>query len=319
MSILLNAQELKQQASLVLLLHHLGYEPVPHRGRENMYRSMLREGDRTPSFCVNDDLGVWFDHGTGQGGNIIDFGLAYWKDLGFKEVVSKIQEVLSLKPTVIPLPIPTGNRPRSAVKIPQYVVEQVKPIGTHPAITGYLKSRGIWEVGKKFLSEVYYYVEDNKGLRKHFFAAGWQNELSGWEVRNKYFKGCLGNKAISFFPGHEKKAAVFEGFINYLSWRVENPLADHSVIVLNSLSLLRAGIGKSKAYSTLDVFFDRDAPGLTATKDFIKALPYATDRSGMYSGFNDYNDKLINGLNLVVVENRSAVDFYAKETTQFHR
>ncbi|WP_345952973.1 hypothetical protein [Mucilaginibacter sp. PAMB04168] len=319
MSNLLNAQELKQQASLVTLLRHLGYEPIPHRGKENMYNSMLREGDRVPSFCVNDDLGVWFDHGTGKGGNIIDFGLAYWKDLGFKEVVHKIQQVLSIKPVEPHSAALTGSRPRSAVQIPNYVVEQIKPIGTHPAITGYLKSRGVWDVGKKCLSEVYYYVEDSKGIRKHFFAAGWQNEMSGWEVRNKYFKGCLGSKAITFISGHEKKAVVFEGFINYLSWKLEHPLADHSVIVLNSLSRLNAGIGKAKAFSTLDIYFDRDNPGLLASREFIKSLPYATDRSGTYSGFNDYNDKITDALNLVVVEQRQATDCYSKSQVQIHR
>lgn len=319
MSNLLNAQELKQEASIVDLLRHLGYEPVPRRGKEIMYHSMLRDNDQVPSFCVNDDLGVWFDHGTGKGGNIIDFGLAYWKGLGFKEVVSKIQQVLSLKPAETRSAAPTGSRPRSAVKIPNYVVEQVKPIGTHPAVTGYLKSRGIWEVARKCLSEVYYYMEDSKGLRKHFFAAGWQNELSAWEVRNKYFKGCLGHKAITFLPNHEKKAVIFEGFINYLSWKLENPLADHSVIVLNSLSILGAGIAKSKSFSSLDVFFDRDNPGLLATKEFIKALPYATDRSKVYEGFNDYNDKVTDSLNLVVVEERHPVDFYSRPQVQFHR
>jgi hypothetical protein len=315
----LNAQELKQQASLVTLLHHLGYVPVPHRGREAVYHSMLREGDRTPSFSVNDDLGVWFDHGIGKGGNIIDFGLAYWPDLDFKEVVVKIQQVLLLRPAEPQQNRVNSTRRRRAVKIPNYVVEQIKPIGTHPAVTGYLKSRGVWDVAKKGLSEVYYYVEDEKGLQKHFFAAGWQNELSGWEVRNKYFKGCLGNKAITFIDGHEKKAVVFEGFTNYLSWRHENPLADHSVIVLNSLSLMKAGVAKAKAFSTLDIYFDRDAPGLLATKEFIKALPYATDRSAIYSGFNDYNDKITDRLDRVVAGERRDVDFHAKEHAHFHR
>ena len=54
------------------------------------------------------------------------------------------------------------------------------------------------------------------------FAAGWLNEAGGWEVRNKYFKGCLGQKAISFIPGHQKELCVFEGYINYLSWKTEN-------------------------------------------------------------------------------------------------
>src|ERR1700744_2894311 len=277
---LLTAKELKEQASIVDLLDRLGFRPVPKRGREKMYVSMLRDNDSQPSLSVNDELGVWFDHGTGKGGNIIDFGLAYWKNLKFNEVVAKLQDTCSISPGEQRV-----SRPRRAVRLPNYIVHEVKSIGTHPAITNYLKSRGIFDVARKCLSEVYYYFEDDKGNRKHFFAAGWQNENAGWEVRNKYFKGCMGHKAITFIQGHSKKAVVFEGFINYLSWRLENPGADHSVIVLNSLSLLQAGIGKAKLFSEIDVYFDRDKQGHAATRDFIKALPYSTDRSSAYEGF----------------------------------
>jgi len=187
MSELLTAKELKEQASLVDLLNRLGYQPVPKRGREKMYISMLRDNDTNPSFSVNDELGVWFDHGAGKGGNIIDFGLAYWKHLSFSEVVKKIQDVCSL-----PAAEPRPRRPRNASKV-YHVVERVKPLGVHPAITDYLKSRGVFDVAKFYLSEVYYYVEDDNEVRKHYFAAGWLNENNTWEVRNRYFKGCMGH------------------------------------------------------------------------------------------------------------------------------
>ncbi|MBS7565551.1 toprim domain-containing protein [Mucilaginibacter sp. Bleaf8] len=289
MSTILNAKELKESASIVELLRHLGYVPIPKRGRDAMYISMLRDDDRTPSFSVNDDLGVWFDHGTGKGGNIIDFGVAYWKTLTFHEVVRKIQEVLALEPA---RPVSAAPKPPVAVKKPHYVVHQVKKLGTHPAITSYLKSRGVFDIAKKFLSEVYYYIENEEGERKPYFAAGWLNEANAWEVRNRYFKGCMGHKSITVIPGHAKSAVVFEGYLDFLSWKTEHPDADHTVIVLNSLSLLHQGINKAKMFASLDVFFDLDRPGRLATKEFIKALPYATDRSAVYEGFNDYNDKL---------------------------
>jgi hypothetical protein len=285
---LLTAKELKDQASLVDFLSRLGHQPARKYGRERIYYSILREDDTRPSLSVNDELGVWFDHGTRKGGNIVDLGLALWKHLSFQEVVQKIQEVCLIS---------TGDkkppRPRIAVRVPNYIVQDIKEIGTHPAINDYLKSRQIFEQAKLMLKEIYYFVVDYKGEKKQFFAAGWKNEKGAWEVRNRYFKGCLGHKAISFIPGHQKKAALFEGFINFLSWRAENPNADHSIIVLNTIGLLDSGIEKAKAFSLLDVFFDRDQPGYQATKDLLKALPYATDRSGVYEGYNDYNDKLV--------------------------
>jgi hypothetical protein len=283
----LKAKELKEQASLVDLLTQLGFKPVRKSGKEHIYRSMLREDDRTPSFTVDDQLGAWFDHGTRKGGNIIDFGLAFWKHLSFAEVVDKIQDVIAIAP------VQRTFRPRKAVKIPHYIVEQVKNLGTHPAITDYLKSRGVFEIASGHISEVYYYVEDEKGLKKHFFAAGWQNENGSWEVRNKYFKGCLGHKGITFIQGNQKKLAVFEGFINYLSWKSENPSADHSILILNTLTMLVAGIAKAKEFSFIDIYLDRDNAGHKAAKEFLAALPYATDRSTAYLGFNDYNDKLV--------------------------
>ena len=288
MSKLLNAREVKEQTSLVELLSRLGYEPLPRRGREKTYKSMLRDDDTSPSFSVNDELGVWFDHGLGKGGNIIDFGLLFWKHLSFNEVVEKISEVIGSVS-----PVETAMRPRRKMRQAVYNIKATKPLGTNPAITAYLQKRGIFEMAKGCMNEVYYTIEDDKGQHKDFFAAGWLNEAGGWEVRNKYFKGCLGQKAISFIPGHEKDLCVFEGYINYLSWKTENLALGPSIIVLNTLALLSDGIAKAKGFSTIDVYLDRDEPGYRATAEFMKALPYATDRSKAYLGFNDFNDKLV--------------------------
>lgn len=309
-----SAREIREQVSIVDLLARLGYKPLPRHGREKVYISMIRDNDTSPSFSVNDDLGVWFDHGLRKGGNVIDFGLAYWKDLDFNQVVEKIRSVCMVEPDV-----KRTGRPRKPVKVPNYIVEQVKDIGTHPAITGYLKSRGIFEQAKQYLCEVYYFVEDEKGQRKNYFAAGWQNENKGWEVRNKYFKGCHGSKAITFIQGHQKNVCVFEGSINFLSWRLENPHRDDSIIVLNSLTLLQQGIERAKAFSAIDIYFDRDKGGLTATKDFIKALPYATDRSSVYDGFNDYNDKIKEQLKDASAQETRGTDFFASVKVPFSR
>ncbi|MEZ2338400.1 hypothetical protein AB6735_22320 [Mucilaginibacter sp. RCC_168] len=314
MANLLTEKELKEQGSIVDLLSGLGYQPIPKRGRERMYYSMLRGGNTEPSFSVNDDLGVWFDHGACRGGNIIDFGLAYWKHLGLNEVVKKIQDVCSLE---------TGearvSRPKKIIKCPNHIVQLVKPLGTHPAITEYLKDRGVFEIAKNYLSEVYYFVEDENNVRKRYFAAGWQNESKSWEVRNRYFKGCMGHKAITFIPGHNKRAVIFEGFLNFLSWRLENPNDDHSAIVLNTLTLLQQAINRAKAFSSLDVYFDRNRTGALATRVFLKALPYATDRSRIYEGFNDYNDKIKVQLKKAVSESKKKSVFFSGVKVPFER
>ena len=292
----INARDLKDQVSLVDLLARLGYQPCRKSGQEHMYLSMLRDSDTTPSFAVNDKLGCWYDHGEGKGGNIIDFGLRYWKGASFREVLEKINHVLGGN-----LPdqsfMDKPRRKRLAVKEPHYQVLEVQELGHNAAISGYLQSRGIWPQAVGRLKEVYYYVEDSKKNRKHFFAAGWQNELGAWEVRNLRFKGCLGHKAISFIPGDANRLAIFEGFIDYLSWLSEHPMADESVLILNSIALIQSGIRKARDFNQIALYLDNDTPGRNATVAFQQALPQAIDRSPVYEGYNDYNDKLIAGLN----------------------
>ena len=291
MATILTAKEVKEKISIVNLLDRLGYQPVPKKGREQMYISMLRDNDSNPSLSVNDELGFWYDHGTGKGGNIIDFGLAYWHNLQFAEVIRKIQEVCYHDAAILHEPVqrPALIRERQPKN---YAVTDIKRLGTHPAITVYLRSRGIFDQARQHLSEVYYYIENDAGMRQHYFAAGWQNQNEGWEVRNKFFKGCIGPKGLSTIPGDPKKLAVFEGYLDFLSWRKEQPDSASSVVVLNTLTLLTPSIEHSKSFSSIDIYFDRDPQGTMATAGLIKALPYATDRSSAFQGFKDYNDKI---------------------------
>ena len=295
----IQAREIKDTVSIVDLLSRLGYEPVKIHGQESKYFSMLHT-ETIPSFYVKDQLGVWYDQGLGKGGTIIDFGLAYWS-LPFQETLEKIVQVCGTNLPLVNYDRQENARKRSAVKIPHYEIEDIKPLGNNPQITDYLNYRGIWQSAQNRIQEVYYFVEDQKKQRKYFFATGWQNELGSWEVRNKYFKGCLGHKAISFIAGDENRLAVFEGYLNYLSWLTENPQATDSVIVLNSVALLPMGIKKAREFSEVDIYFDRDKTGHNATLELIKALPQAVDRSAIYDGHKDYNEKLCADLKLQAI------------------
>jgi Toprim-like len=288
----LNAADIKEQVSLVDLLTRLGYNAQRRSGKERMYLSMLRDSDTKPSFTVNDDLNVWYDHGAGKGGNIIDFALAYWPGLEFADVLDKIR--ITCQQEIIPLKADAErtSRRRHAVKIPHFKVEEVKELGNNPAITAYLQSRCVWNAAQGKLKEVYYYVKDEKQVRKSFFAAGWQNEFGSWEVRNKYFKSCIGQKGITFYAGDPGRLAVFEGYLDYLSWTMNMPDDGSSVLVLNSLSLLELAIWKANSFPEVGLFFDRDKAGQGASLIFKAACPQAIDRSVCYEGFKDYNDKI---------------------------
>lgn len=289
----LNASEIKEQVSMEDLLSKLGYQPVKKSGGESFYLSMLRDSDTKPSFCVNNRLNVWYDHGLGKGGNVIDFGLAFWNPSSFSSVLQKISDLSNVtsQPSV-KRELDLNSRSRSPVKIPNYKIEDIKSLGNNDAITGYLQYRGVWDVADKNLNEVYYYVEDDKKNRKQFFAAGWENENGGWEVRNKYFKGCLGSKGMTFIPGLSCDLMVFEGYMNYLSWLSEHRNSKPCILVLNSLSFLQAAIRRMHQFDGITVFFDHDQSGYLAKEQFLAAVPSAKNGSYIYEGYNDYNDKI---------------------------
>lgn len=289
----ISATEIRDEVSLVDLLTRLGYEPKRHSGKELLYVSMLRDSDTSPSFCVNGELNVWFDHGTGKGGNIIDFGLAYWPRLTFPEVLQKIAEVCAADKIACEPLRSRVEKPRLAVKLPNYKIEHIGELPFDGPIASYLKARGIFEEGKECLREIFYYVEDEKKVRKHFQAAGWQNENGGWEVRTKHFKGCLGRKGLTIIERDENKLSVFEGFMDYLSWKKDNPEEKDSTIILNGVGFLDAAIKRARNYELINLYFDLDKAGRAANKAFTEAHSNAIDRSSAYIGYHDYNEKHI--------------------------
>lgn len=282
----LKAKDIKENYSLADFLDRLGCGPPKRVRNELVYLSPIRNSDTTPSFSVNDKQGTWYDFGEGRGGNIIDLGLLLWPNIPFSKV---LENIVSHHGAL------TGNYKRQLQidKEPKYEILDVKELGSNAAIMNYLESRGIASVAEGRLKEIYYYVEDENKKQNKFFAAGWQNETGAWEIRNLNFKGSLGHKGISFIPNSEKRLSVFEGFFDYLSWLTENKFAPDSVLVLNSTSLLPAGIAKARNFSQVDIYFDHDQTGRNATSNFAAEIPWAVDRSAVYAGYNDYNQLIV--------------------------
>ncbi|RYZ25137.1 MAG: DNA primase, partial [Chitinophagaceae bacterium] len=65
-----------RRIDLVDYLQHLGYTPQRVRGREYWYLSPLRV-ENNASFKVDRQRNIWYDHGLGWGGTMIDFGLHF--------------------------------------------------------------------------------------------------------------------------------------------------------------------------------------------------------------------------------------------------
>jgi hypothetical protein len=286
--------------SIVDFLARLGHHPVKKTGKEHFYHSMLRDTKKnTPSFAVWDAGNVWKDWGganaTGiyQGG-IVQLGMAYWPELSFVEILNKIQEVCNMDIAMIPEYVP----PKVYAPDPEpgsfeWELVNIKELGNNFVLGQYLHSRGIFDEAKRQgVKEVYYKRKNNVENPTVFYAVGWQNELGSWEYANaKGFKSCIGPKGVSVIPGNSDHVAVFEGYMDFLTWRKlhqETP----TIIVLNAITLLGRAIEKIKTFPTVDVYCDNDDPGRKCTASLIKEAPQAVDRAYLYNGYNDYNDLL---------------------------
>ena len=138
-------------------------------------------------------------------------------------------------------------------------------------------------------SEVHYRVAN-----KFYFAIGFRNDAGGWELRNRYFKGCT-SKAPTTRRGDYPSCLVFEGFMDYLSFLTlkRNPAPPHNIAVLNSVTNL------VKSRSVHRVARTGSIPTSTTTRrgerrppKLKEACRNLSDQSVHYRLHNDLNDYL---------------------------
>ena len=160
----------------------------------------------------------------------------------------------------------------------------------HPKLLLYLSERGLQPSDvSPFLSEVYYKVSE-----KCFFALGSPNDAGGWELRNPYFKGCFAPKAISTIKGTDShRLQLFEGFMDFLSWRKLHPEVQADSIILNSLTLLPKLIPSLHPYPIIESLLDNDEAGDRATKQLFNAGLPVKDMRACYAPYKDINEYLI--------------------------
>ena len=69
--------EQANQMNLVDYLYTLGFNPSKIRNDDHWYLSPFRN-EKDASFKVNKTKNVWYDHGIGKGGNLVDFATEYY-------------------------------------------------------------------------------------------------------------------------------------------------------------------------------------------------------------------------------------------------
>lgn len=163
----------------------------------------------------------------------------------------------------------------------------------HPALIGYLVSRGIVpSVAAAFCREVRYEVNG-----RAFFAVGFRNDAGGWELRSERFKGGSSPKHITTLDNRSDTVIAFEGFMDFLAYlSLKHPERLRiDAAVLNSVVNLPKAIPFLSRHPVIHAFFDNDEAGRKTTSDLIRLCPRSEviDQSSFYSGHKDVNDYLI--------------------------
>lgn len=283
--------------SIRLFLARRGIQPKYERNGYGMYLSPLRD-EHTPSFKVDYVQNLWYDFGLGEGGTLLTLVMRLER-CDSREAIRRLQNGekrnagVSLSPDIYERPVAGGAS--SAVRpaaVPALRILSDAPL-RHPALVGYLASRGIVpSVAAAFCREVRYEVNG-----RAFFAVGFRNDAGGWELRSERFKGGSSPKHITTLDNRSDTVIAFEGFMDFLAYlSLKHPERLRiDAAVLNSVVNLPKAIPFLSRHPVIHAFFDNDEAGRKTTSDLIRLCPRSEviDQSSFYSGHKDVNDYLI--------------------------
>ncbi len=291
--------EKANQIDLVDYLYSLGYHPEKIRNNDYWYLSPFRN-EKEASFKVNSQKNVWYNHGLGKGGNLVDFAVQYFH-CNISEALKKISSFHQQKNVLNHAEKMSFNRQQNllvnggsdATETAIKIIAAKQPI-TDFCLCRYLKKRRINQhVANKYCGEVSF--ELNGRIYK---AIGFKNTASGYELRNEYFKGSSSPKYVSYF--NNKKAnsiTVFEGFFDFLSYQTINQNQEQKLtnfLVLNSLSFFERSLLLMEKHDKIHLYLDRDEAGRKYTKLALERSQKVIDESSLYKGYKDLNDWVMN-------------------------
>lgn len=286
-----------RQIDLVEYLQLQGYQPQQIRQNNYWYLSPFRE-EKTASFKVNRKLNLWYDFGTGKGGDMIDFGVLF-HHCTIPELLEKLaQNNLSFQQHLCL----QNARQNTAEKGSTNSIEKdaageekiniVKSIPLNNFfLLRYLHERRIpLDIAKNFCEEINFKIRD-----RNYYAIGFKNDADGYELRSRFFKLSSAPKTITTVENNASAVCIFEGFFSFLSYvsinqKQEQPLTNF--LILNSLSFFEKSRAHLEKHEQIHLFLDRDKAGLLQTEKALKQSKQYRDESHLYKGYKDLNDWL---------------------------
>lgn len=266
-------------------LARLGHEPVRRSGNELWYRAPYRS-ERTSSFRVNVEKQVWFDFGLGKGGDIFNLAGEFIQSGDFMAQAKFIAEAVKA-------PLPDIGTPSFRPKTLEPCFEDVEIMPLrYVALTSYLAQRGIpFSVASRYCCQLDYFVH-----KKKYFAVGFENVAGGYEIRSRYFKGCVPPKDVSLI--REKGSPsdgcnVFEGFMDFLSAGTLGIGKGNDHLVLNSVANVKKAMKHLDGYRLIDCYLDHDEAGQRTFEALRNRYgDKVADRSDIYKECKDLNEYL---------------------------
>lgn len=273
------------QIDLVDYLFSKGFSPAKIKGENYWYLSPLRS-ERTASFKVNKRENVWYDHGIGKGGKLVDFVCLYLNC----DIPTALQTISGSKLSAnisIPKPFNSAVYPDDGA----IQVLSIKNTIVNPTLISYLKQRNIAkDVANKFCNEILY-----KTGQYTFSAIGFKNNSGGYELRSPTFKGAVSPKYVTWFDNKSDTISVFEGFFDFLSFKSMEGIrkTQSNILVLNSLSFFNRSLLLMEKHERIHLYLDNDQAGKECLKQAIKSTNKVEDKSSLYKGYKDLNEWLV--------------------------
>lgn len=266
---------------LVDFLNHLGYKPTGRDSKGLWFYAPYRS-ERKPSFHVNPNRQIWFDFGTGAGGDIFSLAGAMSGSTDFVRQAAFIAEKMSL-------PCGKPYKPMPFKEEPTFGNVEISRLES-PILLRYLADRGI----PRNIAQLYCVQVDYTLHGKNYYAIGFENNAHGFELRNSFFKGSYPPKHITHIVNGHPRCNVFEGFIDFLSAEKLGYNDGNDIIVLNSVSNIAKAIPSLRDYSVISCYLDNDDAGRHCLARFRNELGNKVmDKSALYPNHKDLNDFLM--------------------------
>lgn len=286
------SMEEARNIDMVEYLGTLGYHPRKIHGDDCWYFSPLRD-EKVPSFKVNRRINRWYDHGIGKGGSVIDF-LMMHKQCTVGEAVRILQRMDRTWTRAIPNVAKQRETKLESITSNDNHVKVLKELPiTSLSLLRYFKKRRIpVALADKYCRELRYAIGDSV-----YYGIGFRNDAGGYEIRSPYMKISSSPKDISTFKTGSPETTVFEGFMDFLSfkaledqWRVK----PRDAVVLNSVAFFERARPFMERHERVRLYLDRDAAGEKCSKHALALNAKYVDESRLYEGYKDLNDWMMN-------------------------